>query len=82
VARQLGDHVHRPALPEAASRTPRSAGLTRVLLLLLLHCAHSRNRSTATDDKTRTVFSVLIAISPVGTISAESLKLLPPNVIF
>ena len=44
---------------------------------------NSRNsRPTATDEKTRKVFSVLFAISLVGTISGKSLKLLPPDVIF
>ena len=44
---------------------------------------HSRNsRPTATDERTRKVFSVLFAISLVGTISGKSLKLLPPDVIF
>ena len=43
--------------------------------------AHSRNRPTATDEKTRKVFSVLIVISLVGTIAGKSLKLLSPYVI-
>jgi len=43
----------------------------------------SRNRRpTATDEKTRKMFSILVVISPVGTISGKSLKLLPPDVIF
>ena len=32
--------------------------------------------------RTREVLPVSVAISPVGTISGESLKLLPPDVIF
>jgi len=43
----------------------------------------SRNRRpAATDEKTRKMFSILVVISPVGTISGKSLKLLPPDVIF
>jgi len=41
---------------------------------------HRRNRPTATDEKK--VFSVLLVISLVGTISRKSLKLLRPDVIF
>jgi len=58
-----------------------SAGLRRVLLMLQ-HQAHSRNSPTATDKKSRKVFSILVVISLVGTISGKSLKLSPPNVIF
>jgi len=32
-------------------------------------------RPTATDEKTRKVFSVFVVISPVGTISGKPLKL-------
>jgi len=49
---------------------------------MLQHWAHSRNRPTATDEKTRKTFSISVVISPVGTISGKSLKLLPPDVIF
>jgi len=35
----------------------------------------------ATDEKTRQVFSVLVVISVVGTISGKSLKRSPPDVI-
>jgi len=35
---------------------------------------HSRNRPVATDEKTRKVFSVLVVISPVGTISRKNIK--------
>jgi len=38
-----------------------SAGL-RWVQLMLQHWAHSRNRPTATDEKTRKVFSVLVVI--------------------
>jgi len=58
-----------------------TAGLTWVLLVLQHYC-HSRNRSTATDEKTRKVFSVLVESFLVGTISGKSLKLLPPDLIF
>jgi len=44
--------------------------------------AHSRNRPTATDKITRKVFSNLVVISLVGTISGKSLNLLRPDVIF
>ena len=38
---------------------------------------------TAADEKTRKVFCIiLVVISVVGTVSGESLKLLPPDVIF
>jgi len=37
---------------------------------------------TATDEKTRKVFSVLVEISVVCTIFGKSFKLLLPNVIF
>ena len=58
-----------------------SARLTWVLLMLQ-HWAHSRNRPTATDEEKKKVFSILVVISLVGTISGKSLKLLPPDVIF
>jgi len=41
---------------------------------MLRHEARSRNRPTATDEKTRKVFSVLVVISPVGTIFAKIIK--------
>jgi len=47
-------------------------GLRRVLLMLR-HCAHSRNRPTDTDEKTRKVFSILVAISLVDTISGKKI---------
>jgi len=37
---------------------------------------------TATDEKTRKVFSVLAVISLLGTVSGKPLKLLLPGVIF
>jgi len=40
-----------------------------------------KNRTTATDEKTSKVSSILIVISLVGTISRKSLKFLPPDVI-
>ena len=43
--------------------------------------AHPRNRPAATDEKKR-VFSILVVISLVGTISGKSSNLLPPDVIF
>jgi len=49
---------------------------------MLQHQAHSRNRSTTTDKKTRKVFSILVGISLVGTVSGKSLKLLTADVIF
>jgi len=49
---------------------------------MLQHYAHSRNRPTATDEKKRKIFSILVAISLFGTILGKSLKLLPPDVIF
>jgi len=36
----------------------------------------------AKDEETRKVFSILVVISLVGTISGKSIKLLPPDVIF
>ena len=40
-------------------------------------------RPTATDEKTRKVFCILVVISLVfGIISGKSLKLLPPDVVF
>ena len=51
------------------------------VLLVLQRWTRSRNRPTATDEKTRKVFSVSVVISLVGTISGKSLKLLPPDVI-
>ena len=41
------------------------------VLLVLQRCAHSRNRPTATDEITRKIFSILVAIFPVGTISGN-----------
>ena len=58
-----------------------SAGLTW-LLLMLQRCAHFRKRPAATDEKSRKVLPVSVAISLVGTVSGLSLKLLPPGVIF
>jgi len=52
------------------------------VLLILQHQAHSRYRPTATDEKTRKVFSVLDVISLVGAISGKSLKLFLLDVIF
>ena len=49
---------------------------------MLQHYAHSRNRPTATDEKTRKVFCILVVVSLFGTISGKSLKLLPPDAIF
>jgi len=44
---------------------------------------NSRNRPTTTDEKKRKkIISLLAVISPVGTISGKSLKLLPPDVTF
>jgi len=48
---------------------------------MLQRCAHPRNRPTATDEKTRKVFPILVVISLVGTVSGKSLKMLPPDVI-
>ena len=42
---------------------------------MLQHYAHSRNRPTATDEKTRKVFSVSVLISLVGTISGKNFKI-------
>ena len=42
---------------------------------MLQHLAHSRNRPTATDEKTRNVFSVLVVISLIGTISEKMIKI-------
>jgi len=42
---------------------------------------HARNRSTATDEKKKSLLHFFVVISPVGTISGKSLKLLPPDVI-
>ena len=50
--------------------------------MMLLHCAHSRKRSTATDEKARKAFSIVVVISLFGTVSGKSLKQLPPDVIF
>jgi len=36
---------------------------------------HSRNRPTATDEKTRKIFSVIVDISLVGTISVNIIKI-------
>ena len=52
------------------------------MLLMLQHQARSRNGSTATDEITRKVFSILAVNSLVETISGNSLKSLPPDVIF
>ena len=54
----------------------------RWVLLVVQHWAHSRNRPTATDEKTRKVFSIFVAISLVDTVSGKSLKLLPPDITF
>ena len=55
----------------------------RWVLLMLQPCTHSRHRPTsATDEKTRKVLSILVVISVVGTISGKSLNLLPPDVVF
>ena len=35
---------------------------------------HSRTRPTATDEKTRKVFSILVVIFLVGTISRKNIK--------
>jgi len=42
------------------------------------------NKPTVADDRDekRKVFSILVVISVVSTISGKSLKLLPPDVIF
>jgi len=55
---------------QAQSAHTTTTQLTRSswLLLMLQHYAHSRNRSTATDEKTRKVFSILVVISLAGTI--------------
>ena len=39
-------------------------------------------KKQAADEKTGKVFSILVVISLVCTISGKSLKLLPPDVIF
>jgi len=44
--------------------------------------AHARNRSTATDEKKKSLLHFFVVISPVGTISGKPLKLLPQDVIF
>ena len=74
--------------PEVGSRDEgKHTGKTDLLygdgwvLLMLQRWTQSRNRPTATDEKTRKVFSVSVVISLVGTISGKSLKLLPPDVI-
>jgi len=41
--------------------------------------AHGHGRE---NEKSRGLVSALVVISPVGTISGKSLKLLPPDVIF
>ena len=55
--------------------TDSAAGL-RWVLLMLQHWAQSRNRRpTATDEKTRKVFSISVVISLVGTISGNIIKI-------
>jgi len=39
-------------------------------------------RPTATDEKKKSLLSILVVISLVGTISGKILKLLPPDVTF
>jgi len=49
---------------------------------MLLHCAHSRNRPTATDEKKNNLLYFGFDFSAVGTIAKKSLTLLLPDVIF
>ena len=61
-------------VPESTTQTTSSSAGLRWMLLMLQHWAHSRNRPTATVEKTRKVFSILVVIFLVGTISGKSLN--------
>jgi len=50
------------------------------VLLVLQHCAHSRNRATATNEKKKSLLYFGCDFSAVGKISGKSLKRLPPDV--
>ena len=67
-----------------ASRVRPGAGLNCMALPMLQHWAgvHETDPCTAADEIATKVFSILVVISPVGTISEKPLKLLPPDLIF
>ena len=57
-----------------ASRVRAGAALNCIALPMLQHSArvHETGPCTAADEKARNVFSILVVISPVGTISGKN----------